>query len=279
MATAMFIFSCVDGLSKYVMDTYSVVQVLWFRYLFLVVLSVTIAARRGGLAMMRTQRPWLQVVRSVLLVVQVGLFVYGFKHLQMAHVNSIGAAAPLLVTALSLPILGERVGIRRWIAVGIGFAGVLLVHRPGLGVVHPVSFWVLLGTLLFAVFQIMTRVLARTDSSETTLAYSSVIGAALLTLVVTSYWGQVWTTPDVSGWTLLTLVAVLGGVGHFLLIISLQSAPPVVLQPFFYTILVWSTIVGFVVFGDIPDSPTVIGALLIVSSGLYTQFRERRLQE
>ena len=279
MATAMFFFACIDGLSKYLMqpgkEDFSVIQVLWIRYLFLVVLSVIFSSRRGGIAMLRTRRPWLQVARSVIFLVQLALVLLGFKFLPMDEVVSIGAAAPLLVTAASVPLLGEKVGVRRWTAVSVGFVGVLLILRPGLAVVQPASLWVLLATGLFTIVQVMTRVLARTDSSETTLAYTALTGVAIMSLVGPFQ----WTPPDTNAWIILMIIAALGGLGTVLCIVALGSAPPVALQPLYYTIIVWSTLVGYCAFGEIPDTYTIIGACLIVSSGLYTVFREQRLKK
>lgn len=277
IATAMFFFACIDGLSKYLMqpgkEDFSVIQVLWIRYLFLVVLCVIFSSRHGGIAMLRTRRPWLQVARSVIFLVQLALVLLGFKFLPMDEVVSIGAAAPLLVTAASVPLLGEKVGVRRWTAVSVGFVGVLLILRPGLAVVQPASLWVLLATGLFTIVQVMTRVLARTDSSETTVAYTALIGAAALSTIGPFY----WTPPDTTAWILLIVIATFGGLGNFLFIIAVQTAPPVALQPLYYTLLVWSTLMGYVLFGDIPDAFTIIGASMIVGGGLYALFRERRL--
>jgi len=275
----MFLFAWMNGVSKHLMQPenrdFSAVQVLWIRFLFLVLVTVALASRRGGIALLRTSRPGLQIIRSVFFVVQVGCFLIGFKYLQLAEVVSVSSAAPLLVTAMSVPLLGEHVGVRRWSAVSIGFVGVVVILRPGLAVVHPASLCMLLGTCLFAIFQIMTRVLARTDSSETTFAYTALIGAAAVSLIGPFQ----WTPPDANAWILLIIIAALGGLGSFVLIVALGSAPPAILQPLYYTIIVWSTFVGYLLFGDIPDAYTIIGACLIVSSGLYTVLRERRLAE
>lgn len=279
IAIAMLLSACLNGFSKHLMQPenggFSPTQILWIRFLFLGLLTIVLACRRGGLAILHTRRPGFQIVRSVLFVAQFGLFLIGFKYFQLAEVVSISSATPLLVTALSVPLLGERVGLRRWSAVSIGFIGVVVSLRPGLEVMHPASLCMLLATGIFATFQIMTRVLARTDSSETTLAYTALTGVAIMSLVGPFQ----WTPPDTKAWILLVIIAVLGGLGTVLCIVALGSAPPVALQPLYYTIIVWSTLVGYCAFGEIPDTYTIIGACLIVSSGLYTVFREQRLKK
>jgi drug/metabolite transporter (DMT)-like permease len=181
---------------------------------------------------------------------------------------------PLLVTALSVPLLGERVGIRRWSAIGVAFAGMLIILRPGLATVHPMALVALLCASMFALYQILTRIVSRDDSPMTTLFYTALVGVIGLTIIGPFY----WTWPDPAGWALFGLVALLGSSGHFLLIKALQLAPASVLQPYSYTMLIWATIVGFLVFGNLPDLATVVGAAIIAASGIYTFARERQRQ-
>ena len=150
----------------------------------------------------------------------------------------------------------------------------LIILRPGLGAGHPIALLALVCSVMFALYQILTRIVSRTDPPLTTLFYTALVGVGGLTLIVPFY----WTTPDAVGWALFGLVAALGASGHFLLIKALQLAPASVLQPFSYTILIWATLVGFLVFGNLPDLLTVVGALVITSSGIYSFARERRLR-
>ncbi|MGH6898168.1 MAG: DMT family transporter, partial [Geminicoccaceae bacterium] len=262
---AWLLFAGMDAGSKLLAERYSIIQILWVRFVSLVVIAAWLARQWGGSDALRTRHFWLQSLRSMLLVVEIGLFILTITVLPLANAHAILAATPLIVTALSVPLLGEHVGIRRWSAIAVAFAGVLIILRPGLGVVHPIALLALLCSLMFALYQILTRIVSRTDPPLTTLFYTALVGVGGLTLIVPFH----WTTPDVAGWALFGLVAALGASGHYLLIKALQLAPASVLQPFSYTILVWATLVGFLVFGNLPDRLTVVGALVIASSGVY----------
>jgi drug/metabolite transporter (DMT)-like permease len=268
---AWLLFAGMDAGSKQLAESYSIVQILWLRYIALIVIAAWLARRRGGNAALRTRRFWLQSARSLLLVVEIGLFILTITVLPLAEAHAIIAVTPLLVTALSVPLLGERVGIRRWSAIGVAFIGMLIILRPGFGVVHPLALVALLCALLFALYQILTRIVSRDDPPMTTLFYTALVGAIGLSLIGPFY----WTTPDAVGWALFGFVALLGASGHFLLIKALQLAPASVLQPYSYTLLIWATVVGFAAFGNLPDLATVLGAAVIAASGLYTFARER----
>ena len=271
---AWLLFACMDAGSKLLAEHYAIVQILWVRFVSLVLIAAWLARRRGGREALRSRNFWLQSLRSVLLVIEIGLFILTITVLPLAEAHAILAVTPLIVTALSVPMLGEHVGIRRWSAIGVAFVGVLIILRPGLGAVHPMALLALVCSAMFALYQILTRIVSRTDPPLTTLFYTALVGVGGLTLIVPFY----WTTPDAVGWALFGLVAALGASGHFLLIKALQLAPASALQPFSYTILIWATLIGFLVFGNLPDLLTVAGALVITSSGIYTFARERRLR-
>ena len=205
-----------------------------------------------------------------MLMVEIGLFIWTITVLPLADAHAILAISPLIVTALSVPLLGEKVGIRRWSAIGVASIGMLVILRPGFGAMHPMALVALLCACMWSLYQVLTRIVSRTDPPLTTLFYTALIGAVALTVIGPFY----WRTPDAQGWALFALVAALGAGGHYLLIKALQLAPASLLQPFAYTVLVWATLVGFTVFGNLPDLPTVLGALIIVASGLYTFARE-----
>ena len=271
---AWLLFACMDAGSKLLAEQYSIIQILWVRFMSLVVIAAWLARRQGGRDALRTRHFWLQSLRSVLLVIEIGLFILTITVLPLANAHAILAVTPLIVTALSVPLLGEHVGIRRWSAIGVAFAGVLIILRPGLGMVRPIALLALLCSLMFALYQILTRIVSRVDPPLTTLFYTALVGVGGLTVIVPFYWA----TPDLAGWALFGLVAALGAGGHFLLIKALQLAPASTLQPFSYTILIWATLVGFLVFGNLPDLLTVIGALVVTSSGIYSFARERRVR-
>jgi drug/metabolite transporter (DMT)-like permease len=176
------------------------------------------------------------------------------------------------VAALAGPVLGEWVGPRRWAAIGVGFLGVLVVTRPGFSAIHPAAALTACGTLCYALYSLATRILARTDSNETTLFYSNLVGVIVMTPIV----GFVWTTPDSLLIALLMLAAgALASLGHFLLIAAHRLAPASLLSPFIYSQLAWTVALGFFVFGDVPNRWTMAGAGIVIASGLYLLHRER----
>ncbi len=271
---AWLLFACMDAGSKQLALSYPIVQILWLRFASLLLIAAWLARRRGGNAALRTRHFWLQGARSLLLVVEIGLFILTITRLPLANAHAILAVTPLLVTALSVPLLRERVGLRRWSAIGVAFIGMLIILRPGLSAVQPAALLALLCALMFALYQILTRIVSRDDQPMTTLFYTAVVGTIGLTVIGPFF----WTTPDSRGWALFALVACLGACGHFLLIKALQLAPASVLQPFSYTILIWATTIGFLVFGNLPDLATVAGATIIAASGIYSFARERKRQ-
>ncbi|MDF1791310.1 MAG: DMT family transporter [Thalassobaculaceae bacterium] len=266
-------FAGMDAVSKTLTMEYSVAQILWIRFAFFAGFATVLAWRRGGgvIRQFRTTRPVFQCARALLLVAEIGCFILAFRYMQLAETHSIGAVFPLVITALSALWLREQVGVRRWTAVSIGFIGMLVILRPGMSVFEPVALLPLAGAILFGVYQVMTKVISRTDGMETILLYTGWIG-----FLAMSFFGPFeWTWPDGRGWGLLMLAGLLGSIGHATVIKALEVAPASVLQPFNYTLLIWATTIGFVVFDDLPDLWTVVGAAIIVASGLYVWWRER----
>jgi drug/metabolite transporter (DMT)-like permease len=267
-----FLFACMDAGSKTLAEDYAIFQILWVRYLVLAAVGFWLVRRRGG-RYLYTRHFWLQSLRSLILVSEIGLFILTITVLPLANAHAILAITPLLVTALSGPLLGERVGIRRWSAIGIAFAGVLIILRPGLAAVHPYALVALTCALMFALYQVLTRMVSRDDDPAVTLFYTAAVGAIVLSAIGPFF----WTWPDAKGWALFVLVGLIGASGHFLLINALRLAPASSLQPFSYSILIWATVVGFVLFDNLPDLWTIVGAAIITASGLYTFARERRI--
>jgi drug/metabolite transporter (DMT)-like permease len=275
MCGAVAGFSCIDASAKFLNHYMDIIQVVWARYAFAFVFSLTISNPFVRPALMRTSRPWLQVGRSALLVLSTALNVIALRYLQLDQTVSIMFATPFLVAALAGPLLGEWIGPRRWAAISIGFLGVILVMRPGLGGIHPAAALTVAGTLLYAVYIITTRVLARTDSTETTLFYSNIVGV----IATSALLPFVWTTPR--DWLVAIVMIAIGGfgaLGHFLLIAAHRLAPAAILSPFIYSQLIWMILLGFLVFGDVPNRWTLLGASIVIASGLYLLFRERQLK-
>lgn len=267
----MFCFAAMDGISKVLAQSIAIPQILWVRYILFTLLAVVLLRRIGLRQAMASKQPWLQAFRALLILVENGLFVLAFTYLPLADVHAVAAASPLLVIALSVPLLGEKVGPRRWIAVIAGFLGVLLIVRPGFQEIGWPLVIVLFAALLWGVYQVLVRMCSRTDLSDTTWAWSAVVGLLATTLVGPSSW--VW--PDPAGWAMLIAIALLGSAAHVALIKALSLAEASALQPYGYTLFLWAIIIGYLGFGDLPDRWTLAGGAIILASGLYAWHRER----
>ncbi len=272
MCGAVACFACLDATAKYLNHYMDTLQVVWARYTsaFLLAFILSNPVTRPGLV--RTSRPLLQIGRSALLLFSTGLNFLAVRYLQLDQTMAIMFSTPFFVAILSGPMLGERVDWRRWVAIGAGFLGVLLVARPGAGGIHPAALFSLGGAICYAVYAIATRLLARTDSNATTLFYSNLIGACVMLPILP----LVWTAPrDPVIIVLMIAMGAWGSLGHYLLIAGHRLAPAAVLSPFIYTQLIWAATLGYVVFGDLPNRFTLAGAVIVVASGLYNLHRER----
>ena len=271
MCCAVASFSCLDTTGKYLNHHMATLQVVWARYFFAFVLTLVFSNPLTRPGMMKTSRPFMQVGRSALLLCSTVLNLFALRWLQLDEALSILFSTPFMVAALCVPLLGEWVGWRRWTAIIVGFCGVLVVARPGVGGLHPAALLTLAGSVCYAFYVISTRVLSRSDSSDTTQFYTSLVGALAMSAIVPF----VWTTPEdafIAG--LMVLIGALGGGGHYLLIRAHRLAPASTLAPFIYTQMVWTTALGFLVFGDVPHRWTIVGGLIVISSGLYLLHRE-----
>jgi drug/metabolite transporter (DMT)-like permease len=269
---AMLGFASMDAISKWLVADYAIGQMMWIRYAIFCVFAWLIVRRRGLLTVARTQRPWLQGGRALLAVVESGVFVLAFNYLPLADTHAVAATSPLIVIALGALFLGERAGVARWLAVAVAFAGMLMIVRPGLRALDWPMLLPLLGALLWAGYQVLVRLCSRTDSPDTTLVWSAFVAFGATTLV--GPWQ--WRWPDATAWSLLIAIALLGALAHYALIRALDYAEAGAVQPYSYTLLVWAAVLGALVFGDIPDHWTLIGAGVIVASGLYTWHHDRR---
>ena len=272
MCGAVACFAGLDTSAKYLNAHMDTLQVVWARYTAAFLLALILSNPVLRPTLFRTTRPLLQMSRSTLLLGSTVLNFIALRYLQLDEALAILFSTPFIVTALSGPLLGEWVGWRRWLAIGVGFVGVLVVTRPTSGGIHPVAFLSVASAACYALYSLATRVLARTDSNETTLFYSNLVGALIMLPIVPF----VWTTPkDPLVIALMVLMGVFGSVGHYLLIIAHRLTPAAVLAPFMYTQLVWVMALGFMVFADVPNHWTPAGAGIVVGSGLYILHRER----
>lgn len=272
MCLSMFGFAVMDSISKFLVQSYPVMQTLWVRYVIYAGFAVLVARPKGVLRMARSRRPWLQFWRSILAMLENAVFFLAFAYLPLAETHAIAATSPLIVILLAAPLLGEKVGLHRWLAVLAGFAGVLLIVRPGLVSLEWPMALPLVGALMWGLYQIMLRLVARDDAPETTLLWSAFIGLGAATLVVPFQWEPV--TP--AAWGFLLLIGILGAVCHYGLIRALDYADASAMQPYSYTLLVWASVMGFLVFGDIPALWTILGGAIVVASGLYTWHQDRK---
>lgn len=274
MLLTMMLFVSMDTIAKYLGQYYPVPQVVWGRYAFHM-LILLIFLRWRIFKVWHTRAPKLQLLRSVAMVVTTGVFFLGLTFVPLATASAIMFIGPLLVTALSMPLLGEHVGPRRWAGVCIGFLGALVIIRPGTEVFQLAALLPVIAACGYALYQIMTRMVARTgEPPMTSLVYTALLGAVFASLAVPFF----WQTPDLEGWILMALVGLGGGLGHFTLIKAFEAAPAAVIVPFGYTSIVWATLFGYIIFGDIPDLPTFAGAGIIILSGLYVFHRERQAE-
>jgi drug/metabolite transporter (DMT)-like permease len=272
MCGAVACFACLDSSAKFLSRDMSVVQVVWARYAGAFVLAFVLSNPLSHPGLVRTTRPALQVGRSIALLASSFLNFLALRYLQLDQALAITFSTPFLVAVLAGPILDEWVGVRRWAAIGVGFLGVLVVARPGFGSVHPAALFSLAAAFTLAFYNVTTRLLARTDSSETTLFYSNFVGF----IATTPMLPWVWTPPSGAlDIVLMINVGVFGAIGHYLLIVAHRLTPASVLSPFMYTQLLWAGTLGYFVFHDVPNQWTLIGAGIVVGSGLYLLHRER----
>jgi drug/metabolite transporter (DMT)-like permease len=263
-----------DGIAKYLSADYPVGQIVWARYFFhLAVLLPLVLLRHGGRALLPA-RPWAQVLRGALLLGSTILFFTAIAEMPIADALALVFVSPLVVTALSPLVLGERVGLRRGSAVVVGFLGALVIIRPGFGVLQPAALLALGAGCLYGSYLLATRRLAGAAPPLVTLTYTALIGAIVMSLWVPF----VWQPPSLGAWAWMIAMGSLAASGHFLLIKAFEHAPATILAPFTYVEIIAATVVGYFAFGDFPDAWTWIGITIIAGSGLYILLRERKVK-
>lgn len=249
---------------------YDILQVVWARYVFHALVFLAIFSRSGIINQMKTSRPFLHIARSITLMIGTVSFFTALIYLSLPEAVAINFVAPLLVTALSIPFLGEKVGPRRWAAICVGFLGVLVIIRPGLGVMHWAAFLPLITAISYAGYQIMTRIAGRTEDTKTSLFWTSTVGVIVMSCIVPF----VWKAPDATAWLIMVTTGAVFGFGHYLLIRAFEVAAVSTLSPFLYTQIIWVTIISIVVFDQFPDQFSILGTAIVIGSGLYIWHRE-----
>lgn len=272
MCGAVALFAALDAIAKYLGRHMDPLQVTGMRFIsgFVIALMIFNPLTRPGL--LKTRQPGLQAIRGLFFVSTTIFNFLAFRYLQLDEALAIMFSTPFLVAIAAGPLLGEWVGWRRWTAIAVGFLGVLVVIRPGVGGgMQWAALLSVAAAIFYAAYGISTRMVSRTDPSETTLFYGNFVGMAVMLPILPF----VWTTPSLTDLAMLVAVGALGSAGHYLLIAGHRRAPASVLSPFIYTQLIWASTLGFLVFGDVPTRWTLIGGAIVVASGLYLIHRER----
>jgi drug/metabolite transporter (DMT)-like permease len=260
-----------DVTAKYLSATLPSIEIAWIRFLVFALIMVPAMVPGSPLYALPTGRFGLQLMRGVALLGSSLFFISGLRFLPIAEASATGFVSPLFVTALSIVFLGESVGLRRWIATAVGLIGVLIILRPGSSAFHPAAVFPLVSALAWALTLIMTRMLSGKERAITTMTYSSISGLFILSVLVP----LVWVAPTWHDVLFGILIGVASTAGQWIVVLAFRYADASVLAPFSYTQLLWVSILGFLIFGELPDVWTVTGAAFIVASGLYTAHRER----
>ncbi|MBC7131779.1 MAG: DMT family transporter [Roseovarius sp.] len=273
MVLTTLIFAVQDGISRHLAAEYNVFMVVMIRYWFFAAFVVAIAARKaGGLrAAATTAQPVMQGFRALLLVAEICVMITGFTLLGLVESHAVFACYPLLVAALSGPVLGERVGWRRWAAIAVGFVGVVIILEPGFGVFQPAAVVPFIAALMFALYGLLTRFVARRDTAATSFFWTGTVGALATTAVGAWFW-EPMSGPD---WAWMGALCITGAAGHFTLIKCYEVAEASAVQPFAYLQLVFSGAIGLLVFAETIRLNVALGAALIVAAGLFTLWRQR----
>lgn len=273
MIATSIVFAAQDGLSRHLAGEYNVLMVVMIRYWFFAAFVIAIARRQSGSirTAARTRQPLVQAFRGLLLAGEICVMVWAFTLLGLVESHAVFACYPLLVAALSGPVLGEQVGWRRWMAIGVGFVGVMIILQPGVTVFQIEALVPLLSATMFALYALLTRYVARQDAAATSFFWTGTVGAVAMTLVGVTHW-EPMTGPD---WGLMALLCVSGAAGHWLLIKCYEVAEASAVQPFAYLQLVFATLIGVTVFNEVLEPHVVLGAAVVVGAGLFTLWRER----
>ena len=273
MVGTTIVFAIQDGLSLHLSSTYNVYMVVMVRYWFFAAFVMTVSAKQaGGLRnAARTKQPILQGFRGVLLAAEICIMVTAFTLLGLVESLAIFSAYTLIVAALSGPILGESVGWRRWAAIGVGFCGVLIILQPGIGVFSPYAIIPVISAFIFALYSLLTRYVARLDSTVTSFFWTGVMGCVLMTMVGAFHFENM-TSND---WVLMLCLCCTGATGHWMLIRCYEVAEASAVQPFTYLQLVFGSTIGVLIFGEVVKLNVAVGAVLVVTAGLFTLWRAR----
>ena len=258
-------FSILDATQKTLILYHSVFQLLLVKYFFVLFLSLVESKRKNNLNFYKSKKIKLQIFRSLLSVIESGCFVLSFKYLSLADAHSVGSLAPVIVVALSAIFLKEKVSTKTWIAIFVGFIGVLIILRPTSSIFDPKALLPLLAAFGLGLYQVVTKKVSEYDATETSLFYTSIIGIFVMYLLASNFWCPV----SSSSYFLFLIVGIFFSLGIYLQIIALSMTRASIIQPFHYTLIFWAIIFGYIFYNDIPDLFTIVGAVIITLSGIF----------
>lgn len=273
MCLGVSLFPFMNAAVKLLTVHYPVTQIVWARFTGHLIVMLIVFLPRYGWRLVATRRPAVQLGRSLLMLVSNMVFVIAIGRVPLATASAIGFTSPFLVTAMSVPLLGEQVGPRRWSAVLVGFAGALLIIRPGSGLANPAVLLLLVSAACYALYQIATRWVAFYDGAATGIVFAALLGSLAMSLLLPFVFVWPRSLFDLAMFVSLGLI---GGAGHYLIIRAFQCGPAAVLAPLGYIELIGTSILGYLIFGNFPDGLTWTGAAIIIASGLYIALREHR---
>ena len=258
-------FSILDVIQKTLVFHHSIFQLLLVKYFFVLCLSLIESKRKNNYLFYKSKNIKLQIFRSLLSVIESGCFVLSFKYLSLANAHSIGSLAPVIVVALSAIILKEKVSPKTWVAIFIGFVGVLIILRPTSSIFDPKALLPLIAAFILGLYQIVTKKVSKHDKNETSLFYTSIIGLIIMSLLASKF----WTPVDISSYAMFFGIGIFFSLGLYLQIIALSKARASIIQPFHYTLIFWAIIFGYIFYNDVPDMFTIFGAIIITCSGIF----------
>ena len=276
MVITTFMFSSMDGVSRYLAEKNNVFTLVTMRYWFIAfVMIVTCLFIKNRISdILNTNQPYIQFSRGVILSLNNCLVVYTFTLLGLVETHAIIACYPLIVAGLSVPFLGERFGWRRWMAIFTGFIGVIIILRPNTNVITEGSIFAIVGAIMFAVYLILTRYVSRSDTAITSFFWTGIGGTVTMSLISLFIWDNILK----EDYLWLLLMCILSAGSHFMMVKTLQVAEASVVQPFSYLQLVFGSVIGVTIFSESIDLMIIVGALVVIGSGLFTTWREYKIK-
>jgi len=263
--TAYFSFSLLDALQKTAIVNHSIFQLIFVKYSFVFFLSLFEAKRKKNTSFYKSNNLKIQILRSLLSIIESGCFILAIKYLSLANAHSVGALAPVIIVALSAIILKEKVSVKTWVAIFVGFIGVLIILRPTSSIFDVKSMIPLVAAFFVSLYQVVTKISSEYDAPEVSLFYSSIIGMIITSLLALNFWQPI----NMESYIIFFGIGLFFSLGFYFQINALSKARASIIQPFHYTLIFWAIILGYIFYDDIPDLFTITGAIIIAVSGIF----------